>query len=1098
MLWFASVSGGLYRLDPFTAKPTAMVQSLLERRISKGWIMKCPSCSARIVDHEAISSLGSTRTCPVCALTIDPDVPRAGLRTHLAATLWDLPHARVGRSIEAPRFAAGEALADRYRIVDLLGRGSMGEVYSADDLKLLQRVALKFLPQAAAEDPFALAQFLDEVKIARQITHPNVCRVFDIGEAAGSHFISMEHIEGEDLASHLERHGRLPRAKALEIGRQLCAGLEAVHDRGILHLDLKPSNVLLDEAGRVRLTDFGMAAAAGEATQGGTPPYMAPELWQGQQGSVQTDLYALGLVLYEMLTGKQANRAGSLAEIARMHAEVTPVPPSNLVPDIDASVEQVILRCLEKTPDQRPPSARAVADRLAGRGGESERLSDPLIASGPPSIPRPKRDFTGRDRELAELRAQIGEHGGALIYGLRGLGGVGKTELALKLAEEVGAEYPDGHVLVELGGASDRPLAPADALAQAIRAFEPRTQLPDSVAQLRQIYQSVLEGRRVLLLLDDAASAEQVEPLLAHPGCLTIVTSRFRFALPRLHRQDLDALGEAAARELLLSLAPRLGTAAGELAQLLGRLPLALRLAGSAFAERPDLEAGEYIRKFLDRDERVELIEAAIGLNYSALDDELRRRWRALAVFPGGFNAGGAAAVWSIDESAAKEILGGGLLQVSLVDWSGGRYRLHALARDFAAARLGDDERRAAEGRHAGHYVEVLAEANRLYLKGGEKILEGLARFDREWANIRAGQAWAVAHAGDDPTAARHCCAFPTSGFSFLDLRLHPRDGIAWLEAGRSAATTLGNRQKEGHLLGNLGAVYALLGEPRQTIVYCQQQLTIAREIGDRRSESVALGNLGSAYLDLGEIRRALDFFEQHLAISRELGNRRNECAALGNLGLVYAALGETGRAIELHEQCVTISRDIGHRRGEGRALGNLGFPYLDLGEPRRAIEYFSRALEIIREIGDRRAESIVLGDLGRAYADLDKPRRAIEHHRQALEIDRKIGDRRGQGQDLGNLGLAYAALGEQRRAIRHLRQAVEIAREIGDRREEALGCWHLGLEVEKQGDLMQAARLMQLCVDFKRDIEHPEAKQDAARVDEIRARLAGDTGFAV
>ncbi len=520
--------------------------------------MKCPSCSARISDHDA--------TCTECGLTADPEVPQTVLRATLTATSWDPPSAERPRAAGAPRFAPGEVLAGRYRVAGLLGRGGMGEVYSADDLKLDQRVALKFLPLEVADDRAVLAQFLEEVKAARQVTHANVCRVFDVGEAADSHFLSMEHIEGEDLASLLRRRGRLAAEKALEIGCQLCAGLAAVHDRGLLHRDLKPPNVLLDAEGNVRLTDFGLAAGAGEALRGGTPAYMAPELWQGNPGSVASDLYALGLVLYEMFTGRPAIRAGSLAEMAAIHAEASPVPPSDHVPDLDPGVERVILQCLDKAPDRRPASARAVAEVLIGCGASAafDVSSGPWVdvaVAAPPSMPRAKRGFVGRDRELAELRATIAEHGGALIYGLRGLGGVGKTELALKLAEEVGGDYPDGQVLVELGGAS-RPLGAADALAQAIRAFEPRAQLPEEVTRLRQIYRQVLAGRRVLLLLDDAASAEQVEPLLAHEGCLTVVTSRFRFALPGLHRQDLGALPAAAARELLISLAPRLAPAA--------------------------------------------------------------------------------------------------------------------------------------------------------------------------------------------------------------------------------------------------------------------------------------------------------------------------------------------------------------------------------------------------------------------------------------------------------------------------------------------------------------------------------------------------------
>ncbi len=271
-------------------------------------------------------------------------------------------------------------MADRYRIGNLIGRGGMGEVYYADDLKLGQIVALKFLPQEVENDPSVLAQFVEEVKIARQVTHINVCRVFDIGETSGLHFISMEHIKGEDLSLLLRRLGRLPQEKALEISRQLCAGLAAVHDRGILHRDLKPSNVMLDDEGQVRLTDFGLAASVGTARRGGTPAYLAPELWDGQRGSVQSDIYALGLVLYEVFTGKRTFRARSYDEMARMHAEEPPVPPSKHMSGIDPQVEKLILQCLDKEPDRRPASAQAVADNLP-TVPSSEVMAQPILES---------------------------------------------------------------------------------------------------------------------------------------------------------------------------------------------------------------------------------------------------------------------------------------------------------------------------------------------------------------------------------------------------------------------------------------------------------------------------------------------------------------------------------------------------------------------------------------------------------------------------------------------------------------------------------------------------------------------------------------------
>src|SRR4051794_22887904 len=210
----------------------------------------------------------------------------------------------------AERFAAGEVLAGRYRIVAPLAKGGMGEVYRADDLTLGQPVALKFLPARIATDPDRLTRFRKEVAAARRVSHPNVCRVYDIGEHAGQPFLAMEFVDGEDLSSVVQRLGRVPEEKGVEVARQLAGALAAVHDLGLLHRDLKPANVMLDGRGRVRLTDFGLAAAAQDLSatdvRSGTPLYQAPEQLAGQAVTVRSDVYALGLVLYELFTGKRA------------------------------------------------------------------------------------------------------------------------------------------------------------------------------------------------------------------------------------------------------------------------------------------------------------------------------------------------------------------------------------------------------------------------------------------------------------------------------------------------------------------------------------------------------------------------------------------------------------------------------------------------------------------------------------------------------------------------------------------------------------------------------------------------------------------------
>jgi serine/threonine-protein kinase len=267
------------------------------------------------------------------------------------------------------QFLPGTRLAGRYRIVSLMGKGGMGEVYRADDLKLGHTVALKFLPKEFAERPHRLENFLSEVRLARQIAHPNVCRVYDIGEVGEHHFLSMEFIDGEDLKGLLRRIGRLPKDKGIEIAQQLCAGLAAAHDLGVLHRDLKPANIMLDGRGQVRITDFGLARLATEGTAAevaGTPAYMAPEQLTRGETTIQSDLYSLGLVLYEMFTGQRAHKSSSAVELLREHDDAPPEKPSAFVNDLDPAVERAILRCLEKEPHERPPSARALAAALPG------------------------------------------------------------------------------------------------------------------------------------------------------------------------------------------------------------------------------------------------------------------------------------------------------------------------------------------------------------------------------------------------------------------------------------------------------------------------------------------------------------------------------------------------------------------------------------------------------------------------------------------------------------------------------------------------------------------------------------------------------------
>jgi serine/threonine protein kinase len=359
-------------------------------------MFRCHYCSAELPEKAAFcstcgQSTGSGSEIP----TLTSDQPFA------AAIRQSRSEPVDGTSSIGPlNLPPGAVVSERYRILGILGRGGMGMVYKADDMKLGQVVALKFLPTSFTRDPVSISRFLAEVRIARQVSHPNVCRVYDINELNGHHFLTMEYVDGEDLAALLARIGRLSKTKALELAHELCAGLAAAHAKNVVHRDLKPANVMIDGRGHARITDFGLAVGAGENTTGelaGTPAYMAPELFDGRQATVQTDLYALGLVLYELHTGKRPWEGRSFDEWRKHHSKTPPTLPSSQGLDLDPVVERLILSCLEKNPVMRPRSALQVAAALPG--------SNPLAAA-----------IAAGETPSPEMVAAAGEEGSLSIW----------------------------------------------------------------------------------------------------------------------------------------------------------------------------------------------------------------------------------------------------------------------------------------------------------------------------------------------------------------------------------------------------------------------------------------------------------------------------------------------------------------------------------------------------------------------------------------------------------------------------------------------------------------------------------------------------------
>jgi tetratricopeptide (TPR) repeat protein len=619
----------------------------------------------------------------------------------------------------------------------------------------------------------------------------------------------------------------------------------------------------------------------------------------------------------------------------------------------------------------------------------------------PQQIPSPPFDFTGREEEIKSLIDRFDQ--GATITGLRGMGGIGKTALALVLADRLKDLFPDGQLFLNMLGTSKNPLTPEEAMAHIIRSYLGfDVKLPADKNGLGGLYRSVLSGKRALILLDNAASRAQVEPLLPPPDCSLLVTSRSKFALPGLKEKDIDVLPLEDAKDLLLSICGRIGEHTEKLAELCGCLPIALRNAAYALREKPNISVAGHMKKLADARKRLELVEASFSSSYDLLTPELQRLWSLLSVFPADFDLEGAAAVWERECDAAEEALGE-LVKWSLVDFmpsasgDGGRYKLHDLARDFTGSRMDDVACELARLRHARHYQKLLWAANELFLQGKDSLSKGLNLFDINRMNIQFGQKWASEKKLVCNEIAKICSNFAL-GSNILELRLHPMENIEWQEAALISARQIVNRNAEGSHLGNMGLAYAALGDARRAIHYHKQSLQIYRDSGDRREEGSCLGNIGIAFKMAGDYDEAVKCHQQHLDIAREIRDRRGESHALGNLGIAYRKIGELNKAINCTKESLIVAGEVGDRKGELNSLGELGISFTELKRYQDAREALAKALAITKDIADRRGECRVMCNLGYNYDKSGDIHTAIDYYKQCIAIAVEIGDRECEG----------------------------------------------------------------------------------------------------
>ena len=742
----------------------------------------------------------------------------------------------------------------------------------------------------------------------------------------------------------------------------------------------------------------------------------------------------------------------------------------------------------------------------------------------------PPFPFVGRRTELRHAAAALKQ--GRLVA-ILGEGGAGKTALALKLAYDLLPQYPDAQVLLDLGGSGPEPLSAQEAQASLLHSLDPAAHLPDEPQQVAALYRAALQGRHALLLLDNSASADQVQALLPPSGNLTLLTARASLNLNnltavhlgRLSAWDSGRLFKIWVHQFTFSWLNRPTT---DLVQTCGGLPGALRLVAGQLNRRPAPDAGVLLHRFNELHREFGEFEAALHLCYENLTGEQQKRWRMLAVFTGSFDLDAAAAVWEVPSDKALLAINE-LEKLSLVDSgpASQRYSMPTTGRAFALALLTDQERSQAHFRHASYYRALLDRIDSVFAQNEKKNATALPWLDLEWANIREAQQWITANCQISQAAAHLCSLFPNAGVNILTQRLSMRQLITWLESGLQAATALGYRQLESHYLGGLGNIYSNLSEPRKAVECFERRLRIDRAVGDRRSEAVTLSNLGVALTNLGELSRAVEdfqlaaplfhefadryreglafaylgdalrlngeppeaigYYRQALEIFHEFKDQRNEAIYTGSLGLAYANQGELPQAIRQYQEALPVFRILEDQHGEGVTLKYLGDACSSQGQAQQAVDFYQQALFTFRKAGDQRSEGDVLGALGVTHLNQQTPAAAALCFEQALVIDRKFGNRRSEVKNLTNLGITYQRLGDLARSAELYQQALLYHQELNDQQGEANLYWSLGLVYAGQGDLPRAIASMQMLVDYENATGQTNATQHAAQVEELR-----------
>ena len=1000
----------------------------------------------------------------------------------------------------------GIVINGRYRLDAELGRGGIGVIYRAHDTLLDRDVAVKVLSDATLSAE-SRARLLREAQAAAQLNHPNIVSVHDAGKAEIDSntgivpFIVMELVKGESLYEDQVVNQVYGPEEILSIGQQVCAALEHAHAHGIIHRDIKPENVLVAPDGSVKLTDFGLARTVTSRATGagmivGTIYYFAPEQASGQEVDARADLYALGVLLYELVAGRLPFEGDDVLTVISQHLHAPVVSPSAHNAEIPPALDALIVQLLSKRPEDRPASAAEVRQRLAefsaAAAPDVERPSIPEACCH--NLPAQTTPFVGREVQLAEVRRKLtgleGEDGVRLLT-LAGPGGTGKTRLSLQVAADLLDDFEDGVFFVELAPISD-PALVVPTIAQTLDVRQAEEQ------PLLESLQDYLRNKHILLLLDNfeqvTESAPVVSDLLsAAPRLRVLVTSR---ALLRLQGErvysvpplalpgpeewpPVERMAQVEAIQLFVhraravradfALTEENGAAVAEICQRLDGLPLAIELAAARVRllspQKMLTQLGNRFRLLTggarDVPARHRTLRGAIDWSYDLLDAGERTLFRRLAVFCCTCTLEMAEVVCdgtgdpSTSSGQAVDVLNGlgALVDQSLLrlsDASGEpRFGMLETIRQYAGERLeGSDEAEDIRRQHANFFV-ALAEDAEPKLEGAEQ-LAWLNRLETEHGNLWATLDWTLGRDGADVELGLRLAVALAR---FWGIRGYWTEARRWMErvVEKSAIASVPVRARV------LWAAGLWQDNAGQATTFYRESLTLCRQLEDKRGIAYALLGLGRVADDF---EQGAALLEQSLAIFRELDNKPRISGTLASLGGDAWQQGNYERAAALFEQSLVLAREIGDKAAIAAGLRALGNVTLELRDYERAAALYDESLALVRELGDKAGIAGLLNSLGEMARLQDDYDRAGAVYREGLALRRELGNRFGMAMMLHNLGYVALHQGDGQQASAFFEESLALYRELNIRKGIAECMAGLAGVARARGQVERAARV--------------------------------------